>query len=80
MDEPDALLKFLDGCRARGVLAIEAEFSSGVKVKANMMALQQNELPADPEARKRLLDDPRTPEEVKQRLAAEDEEDLFASA
>lgn len=74
------VLTFLDACRGRGVLAIEVKTPEGLEVKANLMALQQNELPADAEARERLLKDPKTPEEVKARIAAEDEEDLFASS
>ena len=74
------ILKFFDGCRARGVLAIEVETPGGLKVKANLTPHGANELPTDQKAREELLKDPRTPEEVKARIASEDEEDLFASA
>lgn len=78
--EARAMLAFVDGLRDRGVQQVRVKFRSGAELELVIAPRAANELPVTNEERTKLMNDPTTPAEVKERIAEEDERDLFASA
>lgn len=76
---PPELLSLLDNLRDRGVTYVKLSID-GAEIECNLPPRGVTELPLTQAARDELLRDPHTPEEVKKRIAEEDERDLFAAA
>lgn len=79
-EEKDEVLAFIQGLRDSGVTGFEAKFPNGLELKGHINPRGANELPTSQAERERLLADPKTPEDVKRRIAEEDEMDLEAAS
>lgn len=76
------MLAILDQLRDRGVTHVELKMTNGeelLDIKCNLAPLAPLELPISQEERQRLMNDPKTPAEIRERIAQEDEEDLYGS-
>lgn len=75
------VLDLIDNLRARGVQSIRMKQADGFELEVvGIPPLIAGEIPESPTARQALLKDPGTPESLKEKLRAMDDEDLFASA
>lgn len=76
----DEIIDLIDRLRARGVQAIRLKRDGDELELAGIPPLRANEVPESPDARKALLENPDTPESLKNHLAELDERDLFEAS
>lgn len=73
------MLALFDALRDRGVTNMKATLECG-SLECDIPPRAPNELPKTQEERERLMKDPRTPKEIIERMAEEDEQDLYAAS
>lgn len=72
------LIELVDQLRDRGVTYVKARLGE-VELECNLPPRGMAELPVSQTERDRMLSDPKVPQEIKERIAQEDEEDLYGA-
>lgn len=75
-DETKELLELVDALRDRGVSHLNVSIGE-VRLECTVTPKMPDELPTTQAERERLLNDPRTPSSIKERITLEDEKDLY---